>query len=118
MVDILNGLNPRGKARFIADAILHYVNCGNVAEAEHPNQSIEASVEMVVRRMFQEIETNGMYSLPSSTQSKRGDTSMLLSSESSNVINFDDIDYEKSMEVLSGDGYNAIAEALEGFRRK
>jgi len=116
VVDILNGLNPRGKARFIADAILHYVSCDKVAEADHPNQSIETRVEVILRRMLQEMEINGIHSLPGSTQPKRGDSSVLPSSESSSVINFDDIDYEESMEVISGTGYDAIADTLRAFR--
>jgi hypothetical protein len=117
VVDILNGLNPRGKARFIADAILHYVNCDKAAEVNHPNQSIETKIETVVMRIIQEMGVNGKIALQASAPATKDDSSMRITLDSSSVINFDDIDYEESMEVLSGDGFNAIADTLKAFRR-
>jgi len=118
VADILNGLNPRSKARFIADAILHYVSCDKAAEDNHPNQYNEMRVETIVKRMLQEMGASNKVAQPESTPAILNNSSTLTSSESSSVINFDDIDYEESVEVLSGDGFNAIADTLMAFRRK
>ena len=55
--------------------------------------------------------------LPESSSAMQDNPSILTTSESSSVINFDDIDYKESMEVLVGDGFNAIADTLKAFRR-
>jgi len=114
--DILNGLNPRGKARFIADAILHYMNCDKVTEASHPNQYNETRVEAIVKQMLLEMAMSGKLSLHASTPATRDESSTPPSLESSSIISFDDINYEESLEVLSGDGFNAIADTLKAFR--
>ena len=108
---ILNRQPQRGKAHYIAQAIIHYEQFSGISDARHPAQIDEQLIETVARRMVQEIQITGAGGLPVPV-GQVGDANM------PNIIKVDDITFEDTMEALGDNGFSAITDALAAFRMK
>ena len=104
--DILNGLKPRGKARYLVDAVLYYESCGapdiDGTTLLDEKTIDEKTIEAVVRRTLQEMGKLGV------SESGHKSPVKILHEEitSSEIINLDD-----DFESLDEEGLKAIAEA-------
>ena len=112
VADILNQLEWRGKAQYVVNAVLHYINRGDSSEAQRPALD-ERQIEAVVSRMLQSLRENGTGVLPVSTPAGQVDDL-----SPSALISGNEIIYDDALESLGEDGYNAIAGALDMFRKK
>ena len=108
VAEILNNLGYHGKAKYIVDAVLCYENHKHDLDAlDVPHSSIldEKAVEALLKRLLRERGELGAQSIQ---PAEAKDECTVLSAEE---INLDD-----ALDVLSGDGFNAISDALEMFR--
>lgn len=48
VIDLLNKQNPRGKAQFIANAVLHYIHCTETPDILQPVHPDSKSIETIV----------------------------------------------------------------------
>ncbi|MCL2516949.1 MAG: hypothetical protein FWF15_00165 [Oscillospiraceae bacterium] len=105
--DILNQYERFGKARHIVNAILHYEDCEH--RDMQPSAKIdEKYIETVVNRILRENCTSGDDVRLDSDDVKR----------EHNQKPLDEIDFDGAMEMLGEDGLNAVADALDMFRKK
>ncbi|MCL1821160.1 MAG: hypothetical protein FWG36_10980 [Oscillospiraceae bacterium] len=106
VADILNRLEWRGKAQYIVNAVLYYINRG-----ERPAFD-EKHIEAIVNRILHDKNYSGAGSLPVSAPAGSVEITPLSDSESVVEINFDE-----AMEALGEDGFSAVAGALDMFRK-
>ena len=108
--DILNRQPQRGKAHYIATAILHYENRN---DAQPPPQVDEKSIEAVVSRLLRNRQESGASEPFVFAPDGQGEKMLVVSTDSVSEIYFDD-----AAEALGEDGFDAVANALDMFRRK
>ena len=89
---------------------MHYLSCDGV---RHHAQIDEKHIEAVVSRILRGWSESGTGVLPVSVPAGQADDPSLLTSTISSEIIYDD-----ALETLGEDGYNAIASALDTFRKK
>ena len=107
--EILNSQKQRGKARYIASAVLHYENCGETPDIQRPARIDDKYIEAVVYRILRDREENGADVSAVSTPVERAE----------NEPRFDEeINFDEAMDTIGEDGFKAIANALDMFRRK
>ena len=104
--EILNSLGRRGKAQYIAIAVLHYESCDKAAVSNRMFD--EKSIEAVVHRILRECNLNDSAELPDADDSARQPQAQTI----------DETALECADESLSEDGRSAVAEVLEMFRKK
>ena len=110
-VDILNRQDTRGKARYIAEAILHYENCDDVQGKAKSVRIDEKMIEVVVKRMLHEIDIR--------SESKLALSKCPTEQVSHQIVNIvDEININDAMEALGEDGFNAVTVALNMFKNK
>ena len=110
---LLNQQARYGKSQFIVDAVTHYINCG-FAQAEaapRPVRIDEKHIEAVVNRILLDWRENGG-SVFSFSAGMADDPSPPEPAVDGAIV------YNEDAEALGEDGYNAIAGALEKFRKK
>ena len=107
--DILHRQDSRGKARYIAEAILHYESCDEARGVKRPARVDEKMIEAVVKRILSGMEFN-QPTEPSALANR---------SEQPPVEVFnEDINFDEAMDALGEDGFNAVTGALDMFRKK
>ena len=113
VVDILNRQNQRGKARFIVDAVLHYINCDVTPDTTLPARLDEKSIESIVSRMLRDRQESGAVVSPVSVLvdevESQSDQSLLYTED----VGFDDV-----TEALGEEGMKAVLDALDMFRKR
>jgi len=116
VADILNGVKPRGKARYLVEAILYYESCGapdiDGSELLDEKKIDERTIEAIVRRTMQEMGKLGI----SESGQRLTATVQHEGMPSSEIIDLDD-----DFESLDEEGVNAIAEAasfIEMLKKK
>ena len=105
--DILNSKERYEKAQYIAEAILCYENFGETAEAQRPAVVDERHIEAVVGRILREREKSGTGYIPAVPAGEAEKQSM----PGSEFI------FDEAVEAFGEDGFNAIAGALDMFRK-
>ena len=109
--DILNRQPQRGKAHYIAQAIVHFEKFNGISDARRPTQIDEQLIETVARRMVSEMQMAGAGGLPIPV-GRVGSQS----EQQSLVIT--DINVDDALEAIGADKINAFADALEMFKKK
>ena len=109
VVDLLNQRERFGKAQYIVDAVLHYEGCNVTTNSERPARFDEKAVEAVVRRILRGREDSSAGRQPGAASVNQSEPPP----QSAEEINFDD-----AVEALGEDGINAVAGALDMFRKK
>ena len=111
VAELLNKQGHRGKAQYIVNAVLHYENCDETPDLKRPARIDEKVIEAVVNRILRDrgerIVDKSVDSAPAQIPKTQE------SQQSDEELNFDDV-----VETLGEDGFNAIAGALDMFRRK
>ena len=108
VADILNRLEWRGKAQYVVNAVLCYIKREDSSEAVRPVLD-EKHIEAVVRRMLRGWRENGMGGLP---------VPLPAGTDDGQTETIADISYSEAVEALGEDRFDAIAGALDMFRRK
>ena len=102
--NILNGMGRRGKAQYIANAVLYYESRGWVPDMKHMAPIDEKYAEAAVNR-----DERGA-GLPLGAAP--------LGQDRKPPEPVDDIIFEDSIENIGADGANAIKNAMDMFRKK
>jgi len=122
VAETLNALKPRSKAPYVVEAILYYESCGapeiDISEVFDKKAIDDKAIEATIYRVLLDMQKSGndMPAVPAlatpcaSTKQTHHLNSMIISAE--------DINYDDSLEALSGDAFDAISAALESLRRK
>jgi hypothetical protein len=110
VADILNKQERHGKARYIVEAVTHYLSC---AGELHSVQINDEHIKTVVSRMLRDWRESGAGILPTSVPA--GSVDDIPQSAADRA---DDIIYNDTVETLGEDGLSAVAEALDMFRKK
>ena len=107
-VDILNNLGFHGKAQYIVNAVLHYANYLKEPESPSAVRLDETSVEAIVSRLLRA----GVATVANQSTNNNEDQ------EETTLLSCDEIDFDDALEAIGGDGFDAIADALDMFRNK
>lgn len=105
VADIINRLERSFKAQYIADAVLYYES----RKTMRHQVSDERHIESVIRRILRDREESGAGILPAAAPAGQVEKSTEPTAE---------IHFDEAMEALGVDGFNAIAGALDMFRKK
>ena len=114
VADILNRQKQGDKAQYIVDAVLCYIKRDS-PEAQRPVCIDEKHIEAVVNRILQDRQESGAVGLPAPTSVPVGKVE---SSPLDQPPQDDEIIFDDAVDALGEDGFNAIAGALDMFRRK
>lgn len=111
-IDLLNQQSPRGKAQFIANAVLHYIHCPETPDIMQPMTANRVSIEAVVLDILQQQQiTSGGHS----------DTHLLsTSAPPQSILSSPHIAGNKSSSdetKLDTASLSAISDTLAAFRR-
>ena len=106
VADILNQKRQGGKAQYIVEAVMHYINCGL---AESAAQFNEKHIEAVVNHILRDRQESGAVGLPVSVPAGQIESMM---------PHDDEIIFDDAVDIFGEDGFNAIAGALDMFRKK
>ena len=107
--EILNRQTQRSKAKYIAEAILHYERCDVVPNTKKLMVFDEGQIEAVVNRILRDQQRSIHHSALA--------VSSIAGSSVSQQSN-EEIAYTNTLEALDEEGLGAIASALDMFRRK
>ena len=106
--EILNSQGERGKAQYIARAVLHYESCCETPEAKHQQMIDEKTIEAVVERILLDRDdgvAKPSADIPGSRQGRQQGAS-------------GDIACDGTVEDIGKDGRDAIAGTMKAFRMK
>jgi hypothetical protein len=106
--EILNRQGRRSKAQYLVNAILHYENCGETPTMQRPAGLDEKIIESVVNRILREKGGNNADKPPNID-------SVIKITPPPAVA---EADFDDAVESLGQDGLDAIAGALDMFRKK
>ena len=109
VAEILNRQGRRSKAQYIVNAVLHYENCAGLPGIQRSTELDVKAIEAVVNRLLEDRERNHAVKTVNPSADRRPKTPLPKTEE----INFDE-----ALEALGEDGFNAVAGALDLFRRK
>ena len=109
--DILNRQPQRGKAHYIAQAIVHYEKFNGSSDARHQVQVDEQLIETVARRMMSEIQMTGAGSLTVPV-------GQIGNSHGQQPLVITDIEMDDAMAALDEEGVKNMMNALDMFRNK
>ena len=109
VAELLNKQGHRGKAQYIVNAVLHYENCDETPDMKRPARIDEKVIEAVVNRILRD---RGEHTADKAVDSAPVEL-IKESQQSDEEVNFDD-----ALETLGESGFDAIAGALDMFRRK
>ncbi len=110
-IDLLNQQNPRGKAQFIANAILHYIHCPETPDLMKQITADSTYIEIMVEKILKQqnaTSANQIIEHKSADIRPQHATPQLVS-DNNNVLP----DAE-----INSDPYSAIASTLAAFRCK
>ena len=114
VTDILNRQKRYGKAQYIVDAVIHYVNFGLTEASRRPMRLDEKHIEVVVSRILNGMDIGGAGTVPVPTH-----TASSPAGRDDGQPQYDtDVVYDDAMEALGEEGLGAIAGALDMFRKK
>ena len=113
VAELLNKQGHRGKAQYLVNAVLHYENCDELPKIKRPVRVDEKIIEAVVNRILRDrgeriVEKTVVPTLAPAAKIKKSQQP-----QPDEEINFDE-----AMEELGEAGFNAIAGALDMFRKK
>ena len=108
VADILNQQERNGKAQYIVNAVIHYINCNEKPNTQNSVQFDEAFIETVVNRMIRDREGSSVNNSDEPDLIRQAEKPLLPSEE----IGFDD------STALDANGFNAVASALAMFRKR
>jgi len=109
VADILNRQKRYGKAQYIVDAVIHYINFGLTEVAMRPVRLDEKHIEAVVGRILGGMDIGGAGGLPVPLSAD-----LVEEPPQANI----DFVLDETMDALGDDGFDAITGALEMFRKK
>jgi len=98
---ILNQYERFGKAQYLADAILYYEN-RNEAPGQQSTKIDEKYIESMINRILHDKQTSGIPSISGNENNRKPS---------------DSIEYNDSLDAIGEDGFNAIAGALNMFKK-
>ena len=113
VADILNHQQRYGKSQYIVDAVMHYIEFGLTESVMRPIRLDEKHIEAVVNRILRDRTDSGTGATPVAASAGQTESSPFFQPLFDEEIIFDD-----AVEALGEDGFNAIAGALDMFRRK
>ena len=111
--DILNGKERYEKAQYIVDAVLFYESRNGEPSDQRPAPLDEKLVESVVNRILLGREKRGAV-----VSAAAPAVSVPAGKEEHLPLPDSEIGFEDAVDSLGEDGFNAIAGALDMFRRK
>lgn len=105
VIDLLEPMG-RTKAQFLANAVLHYIHCGQTPDIPQAPPTDYAMLETIVRRILAERlpEQDKQSSPPKPTDTPK------------KVRKSEDIRFEDAADILGEEGMAAIADTLSAFR--
>jgi hypothetical protein len=109
--EILHRQDSRGKARYIAEAILHYESCEEARSGSRSARVDEKMIEAVVKRILRGMDADE--AAKPAAHAKQAEPMPMPAGEMS-----EDSIFDEAMEAVGEDGFNAIAGALDMFRKK
>jgi len=109
VADILNGLEWRGKAQYIVNAVLHYISRNEKPKSRHPVVLDEKHIEMVVNKILRDRSESG-----ADMQSVSATVGRIENPKQTDA----DVIFDVVADTLGEDGLNAISNALNMFRKK
>ena len=111
VADILNRLERGGKAQYIVDAVMHYVNSGGAQELQRPHfaKLDEKHIEEIVGRLLRENQGGGFAAAPAPVSQ---------SEPSQQIQPTEGVSFEEDMDALSEEGLGAIAGVLDMFKKR
>ena len=116
--EILNGLKPRGKSRYIVDAILHYEGCEDKTDPVQLAMQNEQYIEAVVRRLLLDKKGDIPGVPQASAPPGQGGASTSPAQDAPDAMTIDDINFDDAVEALGEDGMKAISETMAWFRKE
>ena len=114
--DILNKLGWRGKAQFIANAVLYYASRVDVSEFHHSTTVDERRIEEVVWRLLRENHGGGLAAVPTPVVPAPAPVSQ--EEPPQQIQPAEEIILEDTVDALSKESLGAIAGALDMFKKK
>ena len=109
VAELLNKQGHRGKAQYIVNAVLHYENCDETPDLKRPAPLDEKVIEAVVNRILRDRKEHF-----ADTPIDSAPVELIKESQKSD----EEINFADAMDALGEDGFNAVAGALDMFRRK
>ena len=109
VTDMLNRKERGAKAQYIVNAVLYYETHGGEPDTKYTAPIDDKYIEAAVNRILRNRETSGTGILPVTAP---------LEQECKQPTPVEDIVFDDDTESLGEDGYNAIASAMEMFRKK
>jgi len=117
VVGILNRQQRYGKAQYIVDAVKHYIKSGLADPAQRPVRLDEKHIEAVVSRILQDRKENGA-AVPTAPSPSFSPAGQVNDAQLQHVRHEDDVGYGESMHALGEDGFDAVVDVLDMFRKK
>ena len=142
VVDILNRQGRRSKAQYLVNAVLHFENCSATPTMQWSSGLDIKMIEAVVNRLLQEKESVETAVPTAVTMSAEGTTPIAVvketPAESTVVITgtqvaipiqieqqkpvirdeVNELSYDDALDVFGEEGFNAVANTLDLFRKK
>jgi hypothetical protein len=109
VADIINRHKRYDKAQYIVSAVLHYENCGEIPDIQRTAPVDEKYIEAVVNRILRDKSLVG---------TNTSDAFVCVPQADINTIPAEEIDFDEAIEALGENAFNAIAGALDMFRKK
>jgi len=109
--DILNRLEWRGKAQYIADAVLYYESRESAVGSQPMARVDENLIEAVVRRILSGIQEGGEGIMPVDSSVKSGEAIV-----APLPLPVSDAGFDDAVEAIGEDGIGAIVGVLGMFR--
>ena len=116
VAELLNKQGHRGKAQYIVNAVLHYENCDETPDINRPVRVDEKIIEAVVNRILRDRGEHIVEKAVVPSPVKR--TEKIQQPHSNEEQSDEEINFDEAMDVLGEDGFNAVAGALDMFRKK
>ena len=115
VTDILNQQERGGKAQYIVDAVIHFVNSGGVRETQHPRpvQVDEKHIEAIVKRILRDSQKSSESALFAPVATPVECNQPLPQTQPA-----EEIIYDNAVEELGEECFNIVANTLVMFRRK
>ena len=111
VIDVLEGKRPRGKATYIADAILHYENCSETPVIRATPAMDEKMIEAVVHRLLSKMSHPEYTATPPDEVS----ASAIVKKPDGDVP--DNASVDAAINALGADNIQAIMGAVNAFRK-
>ena len=109
VAEILNRQGRRGKAQYIVNAVLHYERCDEAPDTKRPARIDEKVIEAVINRILRDRAETGPISPANHTPVRQ---------EGKPPRAIEEIRFDDAVEMLGEAGFNAVAAALDMFRKK